>query len=157
MIHSLVPSPHPQKREKLFGSCWLCMFEFCCTNQSCAMWLTCDYHVIPHISSLLLHACESGWGVALPKWCIVMTVTWWAKCCAPKKALDVYQTLSLRALWGLGTKLSTQLIFFLSLSLMYFSVSYKARIGDRYTAAQKASLDLTKTLYLVAALYYACK
>ena len=35
--------------------------------------------------------------------------------------------------------------------------SYKARIRDKYTAAQKASLDLTKTLYQVAALYYACK
>ena len=43
----------------------------------------------------------------------------------------------------------------LSLSLAFFS--YKIRIGDKYTAAQKASLDLTKTLYQVAALYYACK
>ena len=44
----------------------------------------------------------------------------------------------------------------LSLSLSHI-FSYKVRIGDKYTAAQKASLDLTKTLYQVAALYYACK
>ena len=64
------------------------------------MWLTCDYHVIPAIV-----ARESGWCVAMPKWCVVMTVTWQAASYAPKKALDVYLTLSLCAWWGLGMRL----------------------------------------------------
>lgn len=38
-----------------------------------------------------------------------------------------------------------------------FLCSYKARVEEKYTAAQKASLDLTRTLYHVAALYSACK
>ena len=54
------PDPTPKRRkgsgthQALFGSYWLGMSEFCRTNQSCAMWLTCDYHVIPHYSQLLL-------------------------------------------------------------------------------------------------------
>ena len=34
---------------------------------------------------------------------------------------------------------------------------YRTRVEEKYTAAQKESLDLSKTLYLVAALYCACK
>ena len=54
------PDPTPKRRkgsgthQALFGSCWLGMSEFCCTNQSRAMWLTCDSHVIPHYSLLVL-------------------------------------------------------------------------------------------------------
>lgn len=45
--------------------------------------------------------------------------------------------------------------FFFFFSLLPYS--YKARIGEKYTAAQKASIDLTQTLHQVAALYSACK
>ena len=62
LLYAVVSCPHPTpKRRKgsgthqaLFGSCWLGMSEFCCTNQSCAMWLICDYNVILHYSQLLL-------------------------------------------------------------------------------------------------------
>ena len=43
----------------------------------------------------ILHACESGWCVVMPKRCVAMPITWYAVSCAPQKTLDVYQTLSL--------------------------------------------------------------
>ena len=58
------------------------------------MWFTWDYHVTPPYSRIQ-HTCESGWCIAIPKWCVVTPITRYAASCAPQKALDVYQTLSL--------------------------------------------------------------
>ena len=86
----------------LSGAWWRFISELSCTNQIHAMWFTCDYHVTPPYNRIL-HACESGWCVAMPKRCIVMPVTWYAASCAPQKALDVCQTLPLtrKRVWWL--------------------------------------------------------
>ena len=65
-------------------ACWCDISEFCGANQSCTMWFTCDYHMILRYSQLLLLMRAVD---ALLCQYVVMTVTWQAASCAPKKCL----------------------------------------------------------------------
>ena len=62
-------------------------------KQICAMWLNSDYRVTPHYN-IIANYC-SAWEQlmhchAMPKWCIVMMITWHTTYCAPPgKALIV--------------------------------------------------------------------
>ena len=70
--------------------------------------LTCDYHVTPCYSRLLLSVRvwerESGWCIAMSKRCIVMTITWHPILCTPKSTRCIPDPFPPWG-WGLGTRL----------------------------------------------------
>ena len=105
----LSPDPTPKRRkgsgthQALSWACWCGISEFCR-----AMWLTCDYHVIPGYSQLLLHVRAVD---ALL--CQYDALSWQShdelRPVRPKNAQCVPDPFLLLGVWGLGTRLGVWL------------------------------------------------
>ena len=116
----LFPDPTPKRRrgpsthQALSGAYfWISTCQSDSRHVAC-MWLSCDTVLQPTNA-----ACESSW-------CVVMTIIWHAASCAPQRALDAYQTLSLLkgGIWGqdYGGHISEVIaIIFLAISIVVVS------------------------------------